>query len=119
MKGFTQNTGRKLTLENFLENFNLDWRHIYKTPGSWARLKHQAGLTVNGFNEQSKYSKLLEGGLTRLYHTNSHDYLTFLQKLTQQKMVLWTDASARERKFFVHSVVRRCGESKQTLWGAG
>lgn len=100
VKSFTQNTGRDLTLGNFLDNFNLDWRHIYKTPGSWARLKQQAGLAVNGFDEQSKYVKLLEGGLTRLYHTNSHDYLTFLLKLMQQKMVLWADASVRERKFF-------------------
>lgn len=100
VKSFTQNTGRDLTLENFLDNFNLDWRLIYKTPGSWARLKIQSGISVAGFEEHSKYTRLLEGGLARLYHTNSHDYLQFLSRLIRQNMVLWPDATARERKFF-------------------
>lgn len=100
VKSFTQNTGRDLTLENFLDNFNLDWRLIYKTPGSWARLKIQSGISVAGFEEHSKYTRLLEGGLARLYHTNSHDYLQFLSHLIRQNMVLWSDATARERKFF-------------------
>lgn len=100
VKSFTQNTGRDLTLENFLDNFNLDWRLIYKSPGSWARLKVLSGISVAGFDEHSKYIKLLEGGLARLYHTNSHDYLLFLARLIRQKLVLWSDATARERKFF-------------------
>ena len=28
---FTQNTGQSLTYENFINNFDLDWRHVYKT----------------------------------------------------------------------------------------
>ena len=97
---FRQNTGQELTLLNFLENFGLDWRLIYKTPGSWARLKQQAGIKVDGFNPDSKYVKLLEGGLARLFHTNSYDYLSFLMKLVANKMVLPTNASKRDRKFF-------------------
>lgn len=97
---FTQNTGQELTYENFINNFNLDWRIVYKTPGSWARLKVQAGISVNGFDENSKYTKLLEGGLARLYHTNSHDYLSFLKKVISKGMVQLSNATDREKKFF-------------------
>lgn len=97
---FHQNTGQELTLPNFLENFGLDWRLIYKTPGSWARLKQQAGIKVEGFNPDSKYVKLLEGGLARLFHTNSYDYLSFLRKLVANQMTLSANASKREHKFF-------------------
>ena len=97
---FHQNTGQELTLPNFLENFGLDWRLIYKTPGSWARLKQQVGIKVEGFNPNSKYIKLLEGGLSRLFHTNSYDYLSYLRKLVANQMVLSNNASKRERKFF-------------------
>ena len=66
--GFEHNTGLNLSLRNFLENFSLDIRTVYKTPGSWARLKQLAGITVPTFNPNSKYTELLEGGLARLYH---------------------------------------------------
>lgn len=100
VKSFTHNTGRELTLENFLDNFNLDWRLIYKTPGSWARIKVMADIPVDEFDISSKYVKLLEGGLARLYHTNSYDYLSFLEKLINNKMHLWNDVTKRELKFF-------------------
>lgn len=97
---FHQNTGQELTLPKFLDNFGLDWRLIYKTPGSWARLKQQAGIKVDGFNPDSKYTKLLEGGLARLFHTNSYDYLSFLRKLVASQMLLPANSFKRERKFF-------------------
>ena len=100
VQNFHQNTGQELTLPNFLENFGLDWRLIYKTPGSWARLKQQAGIKVEGFNPDSKYIKLLEGGLSRLFHTNSYDYLSFLRKLVANQMNIPANVSKRERKFF-------------------
>lgn len=99
VRDFTQNTARELTLTNFLDNFGLDWRLIYKSPGSWARLKQQSGIPVEGFDPNDKYTKLLEGGLARLYHTNSYTYLTFLQSLIARDMRPKTDASAREDKF--------------------
>ena len=97
---FRQNTGQELTLPNFMENFGLDWRLIYKTPGSWARLKQQAGIKVEDFDSDSKYVKLLEGGLSRLFHTNSYDYLSFLKKLVTNQMILPAYVSKREHKFF-------------------
>lgn len=100
VKYFTQNTGRELTIENFIENFDLDWRVIYKTPGSWARLKVQAGLAVDAFDENSKYIKLLEGGLARLYHTNSYEYLNYLQTLLLNGMRQVARPTSRQKEFF-------------------
>lgn len=100
VQNFCQNTGQELTLSNFLENFGLDWRLIYKTPGSWARLKYQAGIKVEGFTPDSRYIKLLEGGLSRLFHTNSYDYLSFLRRLIANGMILPANTSKREQKFF-------------------
>lgn len=97
---FCQNTGQELTLPNFLDNFSLDWRLVYKSPGSWARLKQQAGISVDGFDPDSRYVKLLEGGLARLCHTNSYDYLSFLRQLIANRMMLQPGVSKRERKFF-------------------
>ena len=96
---FTQNTGQSLTYENFINNFDLDWRHVYKTPGSWARLKVQSGFNVDGFDAESKYTKLLEGGLSRLYHTNSYAYLSYIESLIANGMKHPALASARDSKF--------------------
>ncbi len=96
---FTTNTGKELTLNNFLENFALDWRQISKSPGSWARLKSEAGITVENFTRASNYTKLLEGGLARLYHTNSYEYLSYLCRLLANGMKQVENASTREGKF--------------------
>lgn len=95
---FEQNTGRSLTLKNYLDNFGLDIRTIFKTPGSWARLKFLAGKSVLSFDAESKYTKLLEGGLVRLYHTNSYDYLKFLQSIVLNGFRL-NIINDRDRKF--------------------
>lgn len=96
---FTQNTGQELTYENFLNNFNLDWRIVYKSPGSWARLKVQSDIPVAGFDPDSKYTKLLEGGLARLYHTNSYEYLSYLDRLVANGMCQVQNPTRREEKF--------------------
>ena len=98
-RNFTQNTGQSLTYENFINNFDLDWRIVYKTPGSWARLKVQSGIEVDGFEAESKYTKLLEGGLARLFHTNSYEYLSYINRLISQGMKHSVRASQRENKF--------------------
>ncbi|MDE6291215.1 MAG: DUF3427 domain-containing protein [Muribaculaceae bacterium] len=96
--GFEHNTGQTLSLINFLDNFGLDIRTVYKTPGSWARLKILAGKTVPSFNIKSKYTKILEGGIARLYHINSYDYLTFLKTLVINNFNV-SLRNDRERKF--------------------
>ena len=94
---FEHETGQALTLKNFLENFSLDWRLIYKSPGSWTELKCQAGIKVIGY-ERTKEVINLENGLTRLYHTNSTDYLLFIQRLLENNFIL-TAKSRREEVF--------------------
>lgn len=96
--GFEHNTGQELTLINFLNNFGLDIRTIYKTAGSWARLKYMAGKKVLSFDADSKYTKLLEGGIARLYHTNSFDYLQFLRNLLEHDFCI-DDQDERVHKF--------------------
>lgn len=95
---FEHNTGRALTLKNFLDNFGLDIRTIFKTPGSWARLKAISGKAVLSFDAESKYVKLLEGGLSRLYHINSYDYINFIKSLIRSNFDINTQ-STREAKF--------------------
>lgn len=84
---FEHETGQALTLKNFLENFSLDWRLIYKTPGSWTELRRQAGISVKGY-ERTKEVVNLENGLARLYHTNSTDYLLFIQRLIDNDFIV-------------------------------
>lgn len=95
---FEHNTGRALTLENFLDNFGLDIRTILKTPGSWARLKALSGKPDSSFDADSNYVKLLERGLSRLYHTNSYDYINFVKSLIENNFDVIAK-SAREEKF--------------------
>lgn len=96
--GFEHNTGQELTLINFLDNFGLDIRAIYKTAGSWSRLKYMAGKDVPSFDADAKYTKLLEGGIARLYHINSFDYLKFLQTLLEHDFCI-DGQDERVRKF--------------------
>jgi superfamily II DNA or RNA helicase/HKD family nuclease len=97
--GFEQNTGQTLSLRNFLDNFGLDIRTFYKPSiGSWTRLKQQAGVTVQSFDTDAKYTKLLEGSLARLYHTNSYEYLEFLQTVVSNGFKVGVN-SKRDEKF--------------------
>ena len=95
---FEHETGQALTLKNFLENFSLDWRLIYKTPGSWTELKRQAGIKVPGY-ERSKEVVNMENGLARLFHTNSTDYLLFINRLIDSDFSL--QASNRREEVFM------------------
>lgn len=96
---FENNTGQELTLRNFLDNFELDIRAIYKTPGSWCRLKAKAGKTVHSsWQANNKYIELIEGGLKRLFHTNSYQYLMFIKNLIVRGFN-FKPSSSREEKF--------------------
>lgn len=95
---FEQNTGQPLTFKNFLNNFGLDIRLILKSPGSWARLKFLAKKLEFSFDIESKYIKLLEGGIARLYHTNSFEYLSFLKNLLDNQFDL-QKLNSRDVKF--------------------
>lgn len=113
-------TGRQLTLENFLDNFSLDWRSVYKTFGSWARLKLESGVAVPSFIADGKYTKLLEGALPRLYHTNSYEYLCFIRELINDDFNLKFPLSARQGKFlklFYYTVWQHPLEKLNGLYG--
>lgn len=99
VRHFTESTGLPLTLKNFLDNFSIDWRLIHKTPGSWPRLKVQAGLTVKDFDQTSKYIKLLESALSRLYHINSFENLTYLKGLIKNNMRQVPNPTNHEKMF--------------------
>lgn len=106
VRHFEHNTGQSLTLKNFLDNFGLDIRAIFKSPHSWARLKNSAGKRVENFDPDSKYTKLLEGGLSRLYHTNSYDYLSFLKAVINSgfQPELLTDRQRRFAKLLYYTI---------------
>lgn len=97
-RNFTQNTGQDLNVENFLNNFGLDIRDIYNRLKSWARLKHEIGKGDPGFEANCSMTKLLEGGLTRLHHSNSYEYLSFLKRLISHSLDLH-ELTKREEKF--------------------
>lgn len=102
---FEHETGQPLTLKNFIENFSLDWRLIYKTPGSWSELKQQAGIKLKGY-ERTKEVINLEKGLARLYHTNSTDYLLFIQRLIDNNFNLTVTNKREEvfKRFFYYTI---------------
>ena len=102
---FEHETGQVLTLKNFLENFSLDWRLIYKLPGSWTELKNQAGISVKGYERTNEVINL-EKGLTRLYHTNSTDYLLYIQRLIDNSFNLVATSKREEifKRLFYYTI---------------
>ena len=94
---FTQNYAQELTLPNFIEQFDIDWRLVYKTPGSWSELKSQAGIPMPGYERTSEVVNL-ENGLVRLYHVNSYEFLSFIQRLIQNSFK-YDITNKKERKF--------------------
>ncbi len=96
---FERTTGKEFTLANFLDNFSLDWRLLSKSPGSWARLLVESGQKVDAFDIHSRYTRLLEAGLSRLYHINSYEQLAYLLRLIDNGMHQLENATPREQKF--------------------
>lgn len=77
VRQFNVNNAKPLTLPNFLEQFNLDIRVIYKTR-CWNALLREAGMQ----NYQSdEFTRLFEKNMRRLIHVNSVMYLGFIRKL--------------------------------------
>ena len=105
VKHFEHETGQALTLKNFLENFSLDWRLIYKTPGSWTELKKQAGIRVCDYSRTKEVINM-ENGLARLYHTNSTDYLLFIQRLLDNDFKLAVSNKREEifKRLFYYTI---------------
>ncbi len=96
---FTRNTGRELTLDNFLDNFGLDIRQVLKSARSWTKLKAEAGVKTEGYDKDSKYIENLENGLARLYHINSYEFISYLERLVARGFKQVENPTTRERKF--------------------
>ena len=74
---FNVNSDKPLTLPNFLQQFDLDIRTIYKTR-CWSALLREAGI-VN--YPQDAFTRVFEGNMKRLIHVNSVRYLGFIRQL--------------------------------------
>ena len=86
LANFTEDSGRTLTLANFLDYYNLDISSIYATKNSFARLCVQAGVK-DGFSEE--FEEVITKALPRLSYIDSHrlielvvDYLPQIDKYT-------------------------------------
>ncbi len=69
LANFTEDSGKKLTLANFLDYYNLDLSSIYGTKNSFARLCVQAGVKAD-FSEDIE--DVITKALPRLSYIDSH-----------------------------------------------
>jgi hypothetical protein len=73
------NSDKPLTLANFLQQFDLDIRVIYKTR-CWNVLLREAGLKSYPMDE---FTRVFEKNMSRLIHVNSIRYLGFIRQLIE------------------------------------
>ena len=79
VRQFNVNNEKPLTLPNFLVQFDLDIRIIYKTR-CWNALLREAGMLSYPLDE---FTRLFENNMKRLIHVNSISYLSFITKLIE------------------------------------
>lgn len=93
---FTEDTGKELSLANFVEHYGLTLHDVYRR-ASWARLCAEAGV-IEEFNGPDE--AILTKGLGRLLHINSRRYIDFIRRLlveTPAEEAL----SEEEKRFFL------------------
>lgn len=86
MKYFEEDTGQKLTLENFLKHYHLSIYDFYGKSGdrSFRRMMVEAGIALNfEFNDE----KVLTKRLPNLFHLNSGKLLKFLLRYIGDRTV--------------------------------
>ena len=74
---FRVNSDKPLNLSNFLSQFDLDIRTIYKTR-CWTALLREAGMLNYA---QDEFTRVFERNMSRLIHVNSISYLAFIRHL--------------------------------------
>ena len=74
---FRVNSDKPLNLSNFLSQFDLDIRTIYKTR-CWTALLREAGMLNYA---QDEFTRVFERNMSRLIHVNSISYLGFIRHL--------------------------------------
>lgn len=71
IKTFTSDTGKMLSITNFIKHYNLTLNDIY-SKGSWNRLLFDAGI-ISAYKQPDE--EQLSKGLRRLQHTNSRRFI--------------------------------------------
>ena len=77
VRQFRVNCNKPLNLTNFLAQYDLDIRVIYKTR-CWNALLREAGMLSYSTDD---FTKVFEKNMYRLIHVNSVSYLDFINKL--------------------------------------
>jgi superfamily II DNA or RNA helicase len=92
---FVEDTGKELSLINFIEHYHLSMSDIYSR-ASWSRLCVEAGVKNNFINEDEKR---LTKALLRALHINSRRWIeTILKQLQQVKHMDENNLSEYEKK---------------------
>ena len=87
IRSFEEDTGRKLSLSDFLDTHRMDPRYIYKY-GSFSRLCERAGIK-DDFNEPGEI--IVEKALIKFASTDSRRWIKFLLKVLPEIDTLIVD----------------------------
>ena len=77
VRQFRVNSDKSLNLSNFLSQFDLDIRVVYKTR-CWSALMREAGMLNYTADD---FTRVFEKNMSRLIHVNSVRYLEFIRNL--------------------------------------
>lgn len=94
---FHDDTGKELSLANFVEHYGLALHDIYRK-ASWSRLCFEAGL-IQDLNDPDEI--LLTKGLGRLLHINSRRYIEFIRRLLSITDLSEEMLSDEDQRFFL------------------
>jgi superfamily II DNA or RNA helicase/HKD family nuclease len=95
---FRADTGRDLTLGNFLETYGLSPYDIYRRGASWSRLCAEAG-EIRDFSDPDEAA--LTKGFGRLLHVNSRRYIDFIATLLKSDPVEPERLTEEERRMLL------------------
>jgi superfamily II DNA or RNA helicase len=102
LKYFEKDTGKNLTLSNFLKHYNYGFTEFYSSQGnrSFSRLKVEADLINDFYNEDEK---TITKRLKNLFHINSIKFIEF---------------SIKSLKLFIEGCqVENCSEEQKLMLG--
>lgn len=98
LKYFREDTGKELTLSNFLEHYNYTLVDVYGKSGdrSFTRMKAQAGVIEDYTN---KDEVVITKRIKNLFHINSRKFIEFAAKaLTSKEELENSELSEEERR---------------------
>lgn len=100
LKYFQEDTGKKLTLSNFLEHYSYSFIDVYGKNGdrSFTRMIAEAGLIENYTNKDELF---IIKRLKNLFHINSRRFIKFAVKVLTSKAELENDKLTEEEKYMM------------------